>query len=114
MAHQPFLLLVLVVCGMTLLLASCSKSNSALVGKWKGKTDGSLAEFHADGTFAMGDSQDRMMGKYTVSGSDSIKLELDGPVGKAVGPMVGKFVVQGDSLDITSPEGEVEHFQRVK
>jgi len=55
-----------------------------------------------------------MTGKYRFKGADSIKMELDGPEAKVVGPMLCKFVVQGDTLDMTMPDGTKSHNKRVK
>jgi hypothetical protein len=108
------LVAVSLACGMLCLIAGCSyKGSKEIVGKWKAKDGTSLTEFHADGTFILGGDKE-MAGKYKFVGSDKVKLTLDGPMGKVIGGMVFRAVINGDTLEMTDPDGEKQVFQRVK
>jgi hypothetical protein len=96
------------------LLSSCSpQSNPALVGKWQEKGDPSITEFRADGTFSI-HLGEALTGKYQSVDSEHIKLTFDGVAGKVVGVSTWKAVVQGDTLDLTDPDGNKSQFQRQK
>jgi hypothetical protein len=97
-----------------LLLSSCSPGgNSAIIGKWT-EANGGIHEFLADGTCRIGAAQDPYPGKFS-AGSSSMKIELDGPVGKVTGKIDCKIsAVQADSFDLTYPDGEVHHLKRAK
>jgi len=103
-------------CCLALVLSSCSpKANTALYGKWQEDGAKDITEIREDGTFRIGGpGRETMTGKFKFTGSDSIKMELDGPEGKVVGPMACRFVVQGDTLDLTMPDGTKSHNKRVK
>jgi hypothetical protein len=98
------------------LLPSCSgKPNPAIYGKWQEAGDKDITEFRQDGTFRIGGGGgEAMTGKFKFVGSDQVKLELDGAEGKAVGPMVCKVVIEGDTLDMTMPDGSKSRNKRVK
>jgi hypothetical protein len=98
---------------VSLLLWSCSPSNTALVGKWQEQGDPSVTEFRADGTFVI-HLGEKLTGKYKSAGKEHIKLSFDGVVGKVVGESTWKTVVQGDNLELTDPDGNKSRFQRVK
>ena len=115
MSFQSSHPLALLGCCLALVLSSCSqKANPALYGKWQEEGARDTMEFRKDGTFTLGRPGDTMTGKYKFTGSDSIKLELDGPMAKVVGSMDCRFVVQGDTLDMTMPDGTKSHNKRVK
>ena len=103
-------------CILAVALSSCSpKANPALYGKWQEDGAKDITEFRADGTFTIGgQGRETVTGKYTFKGADSIRMELDGPEAKLIGPMVCRFVVQGDTLDMTMPDGSKSRNKRVK
>src|SRR5262245_61118506 len=96
----------LVSCSVLLAFSSCSKPNPALYGKWQEDGAKDITEFREDGTFSIGGAgRETMTGKYKFTAADRIKLELSGPEAKVVGPMICQVVVQGDTLDMTMPDG---------
>jgi uncharacterized protein (TIGR03066 family) len=92
------------------MLWGCSKSG-ALVGKWQGEDPADVMEFRADGTFLLSEGED-MKGTYSFNGK-TLKLKLDGELGKALGSMSVPAVVENDTLKMTD-EGKVEVYKRVK
>ena len=98
---------------MALVLSACSRTDSALVGKWQEKGEREITEFRADGTFVIPGGEP-LTGKYKSAGGEYIKLTLDGPVGKLVGEMRFKAVVHGDVVELTNPDGIKSQLHRVK
>lgn len=96
-----------VCCVLACILPSCSgKPNTAIYGQWQEAGDKDITEFREDGTFRIGGGGGgTMTGKFKFVGADRVKLELDGAEGKVVGPMVCKIVIEGDTLDMTMPDG---------
>jgi hypothetical protein len=104
----------LVAFGTAILLSSCSPGgNSTIIGKWT-ESNGAVTEFRADGTCSIGDPKSPMTGKFK-AGSDHVRIDLDGAVGQAVGKMDCKITaVQGESFDLTYPDGEVHHLKKTR
>ena len=101
----------ILICLLALGLSGCSK-NSALVGKWQGDTAGDTMEFRSDGTFSIAGDKD-MKGTYSFNG-DTLDTKLDGDMGKALGTMSAPAKLEGDTLEITDPDGKVGTYKRVK
>jgi hypothetical protein len=100
----------------TFLIPACSqKPNPALYGKWQEEGARDITEFREDGTFSIGGAgRETMTGKYKFTGADTIRMELAGPLATVVGPMNCRVIVQGDTLDMTMPDGTKSHNKRIK
>lgn len=96
---------------LALVLTACSSGGGALVGKWQGTDATDVMEFRANGTFHIAGAEP-MNGTYSVSG-DQLQLQLDGALGKALGKITARIVLEGDTLKMTA-DGETEVYKRVK
>jgi hypothetical protein len=94
-------------------LASCSSTESAIIGKWQEIGGEETMEFFKDGTItgtALGMS---FGGKYNFVDKDRIKIELGG-IGAIVGPRVVKVEISGNELSMTDSNGKVSKYRRAK
>jgi hypothetical protein len=83
------------------------------VGKWQGTDRSDVMEFLPDGTYKVAGDKS-MNGTYSFSG-DRLSLKLDGDLGKAIGTVSARVVVEGDTLKLTDPDsGKVDVYKRVK
>ena len=104
-----------------LLLSSCAGTNSRdlLIGKWKGKNQGSTVEsnmeFTKDGKVkkeAIGvDSVST--GTYQWIDNDNIEISLTMPAGKTITEK-SKVNVGKETLTLTNPQGSVGKYTREK
>jgi hypothetical protein len=112
----------LCLCGaLCVLLSSCGGANSrdVLIGKWKGKNQGStlesIMEFTKDGKVkkeAIGvDSVST--GTYQWIDNDNIEISLTMPAGKTITEK-SKVNVNKQTLTLTNPQGSVGNYTREK
>ena len=111
---RPLMLASMVCCCLALTLVSCSRSGGALIGRWKSSTNDVSVEFHADGTAILGEDGDLTPANFAVLSGDTLRFSMSEPGNTNHESLVIKFVVHGDALDLTSPQGEIEHLERVK
>jgi len=99
----------LLVCGMALLLAACSKkAGNSIVGKWQVEGQNAIVEFKSDGTVVNNEGGRAQGGKYTFSDDTHMKMEItvpkeELPPGAAVPPSITVNCVvkiNGDDLDM--------------
>ena len=111
---------VCLIGSLCLILASCGpKSRDLLVGKWKGKNQGStvdsILEFTKDGKVkkeAIGvDSVST--GTYQWIDNDNIEVSLTMPGGKTITEK-NKVNLDKDALTLTNPQGAVGRYTREK
>lgn len=107
-------------CLLCLLLSSCGAgSRDQLVGKWKGRNEGStvdnITEFTKDGKVkreAIGvDSVST--GTYKWIDNDNIEVSLTMPSGKTITEK-NKVKIEGQSLTLSNPQGSVGKYTREK
>ena len=112
----------LCLCGVVcVFLSSCGGANSrdGLIGKWKGKNQGStresIMEFTKDGKVtkeAIGvDSVST--GTYQWIDNDNIEISLTMPAGKTITEK-SKVNVNKQTLTLTNPQGSVGNYTREK
>jgi len=111
---------VCLIGGLCLILASCgSDSKDLLVGKWKGKNQGStvdsILEFTKDGKVkkeAIGvDSVST--GTYQWIDKDNIEVSLTMPGGKTITEK-NKVDLNKETLTLTNPQGSAGRYTREK
>jgi hypothetical protein len=90
--------------------AEALRDASAVAGPWRisGETD--VLEFRHDKTYVWGPS---ISGTYTMLGGHRIRMTVV-QNGSPSGQMDQSFVVEGDELRLTAPDGAVTKYERVK
>ena len=111
-------------------LVSCSSvSKGVITGKWKSLGpvgNGDIVEFTSTGTFTRTfvdqTAGKTMSGRYTLIDSTRVEVDFDlidnVPIkimkNVKLGPLLCVIKIRGDKLDLTNPNGEIEHFEKVK
>ncbi|HEX4343152.1 MAG TPA: hypothetical protein VH255_07160 [Verrucomicrobiae bacterium] len=88
-----------------LLLSSCSeKNNESIVGKWRVEKDGTIVEYHPDGTFSFTGNNVTVAGTYKFSDSSHLTQEIPMHLQPKDVTMtvVSTLQFSGDSLDMDS------------
>jgi hypothetical protein len=86
-----------------------SKQEDAIVGKWSEIDGTEKMELLKDGTMTVSDKRISMGGKYAFVEENKIKVNLG-----ALGLFVATFVISGDELTWTMPDGKVSKYKREK
>ncbi len=94
------------LCG--LLITSCTKKNTALVGKWQEVNGRETIEFRQDGTYQgmlvwdMSNQPIAVTGTYSAKG-DTVNLNVQSP--QNLTPMIWKFKLSGPQVTFTFHQG---------
>ena len=85
-----------------------------IVGKWADADGADNIEYKAVGTFVETVGGESIKGKYSFPDAAHLKVEFDGPM-SAMGAVVSKIALKGDTMDLTGPDGQlVMHYSRKK
>ena len=103
---------LLILCGL-LQFIGCS-NQKGIVGKWQQVEGTETIEFLKDGSFVV-EKGGRPMGggKYTVVDDNRIKIEPSGMMA-VTGPMLTKYVIAGEDLTLTGPDGGDTKYHSLK
>jgi hypothetical protein len=82
---------------------------AALVGAWRIRGEADVLDFQADGTYTWG----RLSGTYKMLDALRVRMTMDED-GKRIGQLDNGFVVDGDELRLTAPDGAVTVYERVR
>jgi hypothetical protein len=90
--------------------AEALRDASAIAGQWRipGETD--VLEFRNDHTYSWGQ---RLRGTYTMLGARRLRMTVTQD-GSPSGQMDQTFVIDGDQMQLTAPDGAVTTYERVK
>ena len=95
------------------LFVGCSKSpEKMIIGEWQENGESESVEFLKDGTIAVRDGDQTVVGEYRFQDDGNILVAFGGE-GAAIGPIVIGFEFDGDVLKLTAPDGEVADYMRI-
>lgn len=89
--------------------AQARAAAAALVGGWRIRGETDVLDFQADGTYTWG----RLNGTYKMLDAQRVRMTTDQD-GKRIGQLDNGFVVDGDELRLTAPDGAVTTYERVR
>lgn len=89
--------------------AQARAAAAALVGGWRIRGETDVLDFQADGTYTWG----RLSGTYRMLDAQRVRMTMDQD-GKRIGQLDNGFVVEGDELRLTAPDGAVTAYERVR
>jgi hypothetical protein len=123
-------ILVVFIMLLAYMLISCSSaSKTNITGKWKtidSLGNGDITEFTSTGGYIRTyfDQRNGKTIRGTYSFIDSSRLEIssdfidDVPIktmqNVKLGPLLCVVKIRGDKLELTSPNGEIEHYEKLK
>ena len=81
---------------------------AALVGAWRIRGETDVLDFQADGTYTWG----RLSGTYKMLDALRVRMTMDED-GRRIGQLDNGFVVDGDELRLTAPDG-ADRVERVR
>jgi hypothetical protein len=89
--------------------AQARAAAAALVGGWRIRGETDVLDFQADGTYTWG----RLSGTYKMLDAQRVRMTVNQD-GSRVGQLDNGFVVDGDELRLTAPDGALTTYERVR
>ena len=89
--------------------AAARDAAAALLGGWRIRGETDVLEFQADGTYTWG----RLSGTFRMLDAQRVRMTMDQD-GKRIGQLDNGFVVDGNELRLTAPDGAVTTYDRVQ
>lgn len=107
------LLIILLILSAVMLNGCIQNPEAAIIGKWDEIDGTETIEFFKDGTITVDDKGMSFGGDYKFIDNDRIRIELGG-LGALAGPMIVKVSISKDELSLTTSDGDIDKYQRVK
>lgn len=107
------LLIILLISSAVMLNGCIQKPEAVIIGKWDEIDGTETIEFFKDGTVTIVDKGISLSGNYKFIDDDHIRIDLGG-IGALAGPMISKVSISKDELSLTTSDGDIYKYQRVK
>lgn len=112
MRIKKIIVSLFIMCGL-LQFIGCSNQKE-IIGKWQQVGGTETIEFLRDGTFVVENGGHPMGGgKYSIVDDARLKIEPSGMMA-VTGPMLTKYIITGDNLILTGPDGGDTRYQLAK